>query len=150
MLDVAGPAATTPPMQEMLGRTRAFLTNQIEASGLVRYHGSPDAPTIGALGCLITPDSDDTALVWRVAPGANRALLTKALETIRRFRRADGLYQTWLARRADYRCLDPGHDPNPADIGIQMHILMLLAREDPPTAKALCQATWAGFRIGHR
>ena len=30
--------------------------------GLVRYHGLPDSPTIGTLGCVITPDADDTAL----------------------------------------------------------------------------------------
>lgn len=140
MLDVAGPAATTPPVQEMLGRARAYLTSQIEANGLVRYHGRPNAPTMGVLGCAITPDSDDTALVWRVAPGANRDLLAKAMATIGRFRRADGLYRTWLAERADYQCLDPGRDPNPADIGIQMHILMLLAQQDPPAAQALCHA----------
>lgn len=140
MLDIAGPAATTLPMQEMLGRTRAYLTNQIEANGLVRYHGRPDVAAVGAPGCAITPDADDTALVWRAAPGANRDLLKDAMESMRRFRRSDGLYRTWLAEPADYKCLNPGLDPNPADIGIQMNIFMLFAQVDPPAAKALCQA----------
>ncbi|RFB76498.1 hypothetical protein [Methylovirgula sp. 4M-Z18] len=141
MLDIAGPAATGTPLADVLARTRRFLAEQIEADGLVRYHGRPDTPTIGTLGCAITPDSDDTALVWRVAPGASgRDRLAAALETIGRFRREDGLYRTWLAERAQYRCLDPGRDPNPADIGIQMHILLLLAQENPPAARALCEA----------
>jgi hypothetical protein len=127
-------------MQEMLGRARSYLASQIEAGGLVRYHGRPDASTIGVLGCAITPDSDDTALVWRVAPGEDRARLAAALRTMRQFRTSDGLYRTWLAQRADFQCLDPGSDPNPADIGIQMHLYLLLAQEDPIAARALCQA----------
>ena len=140
MLDVAGPIAPAAQMQETLARARSFLASQIEANGLVRYHGRPDASTIGVLGCAITPDTDDTALAWRVAPGENRADLAMALKTIRQFRRSDGLYRTWLAQRADFECLDPGADPNPADIGIQMHLYMLLAQQDPPAAHALCEA----------
>jgi len=138
MLDIAGPIAASAHMQEMLARARSFLASQIEADGLVRYHGRPDAPTIGVLGCAITPDADDTALVWRVAPGENQARLATALQTIRKFRTGTGLYRTWLAQRADYQCLDPGADPNPADIGIQMHVYMLLAEQDPPAARSLC------------
>ena len=140
MLDIAGPVAKAPPLQQMLTKTKVFLTGQIEPDGLVRYHGRLAPREIGALGCVITPDSDDTALVWRVAPDADRKLLAKALETLGRFQRPDGLYKTWLAERADYKCLDPGLDPNPADIGIQIHILMLLAREDLSAASALCRA----------
>jgi hypothetical protein len=140
MLDLAGPIAAVAQMEEMLDKNRKFLASQIEANGLVRYHGRPDAPTIGVLGCAITPDSDDTALVWRVAPGENRAKLAEALQIIRKFRTDTGLYRTWLAERADYQCLDPGKDPNPADIGIQMHLHMLLARQDPAAARALCAA----------
>jgi len=140
MLDVAGPIAAVAHMQEMLAKGRNFLTGQIEADGLVRYHGRPDAPTIGVLGCAITPDADDTALVWRVAPAANQAKLALALQTIRKFRTGTGLYRTWLANRADYQCLDPGTEPNPADIGIQMHLYMLLAERDPAAARALCAA----------
>lgn len=140
MLDVAGPVAATPALQAALGRARAWLRAQIEPGGLVRYHGRPDAPTIGTLGCAITPDSDDTALAWRVAPGDDPAELAAARATMDRFRRPDGLYRTWLAERAAFQCLDPGRDPNPADIGIQMHIHMLLARQDPPAAAALCAA----------
>ena len=127
-------------MEKMLSKARDFLKNQIEAGGLVRYHGLADAPTIGVLGCAITPDADDTALVWRVAPGENRELLREAIKSINKFHRSDGLYQTWLAPQSRYQCIDPGHDPNPADIVIQMHMFMLLAQEDPPAARALCQS----------
>ena len=140
MIDIAGPVAEDARITSLIGRTRAFLASQIEADGLVRYHGRPDAPTIGKLGCVITPDADDTALVWRIAPDTHRELLSKALAKLAEFRAADGLYRTWLAPRDRYKCIDPGQDPNPTDIGIQMHVLMLLAQVDRPAAFALCGA----------
>jgi hypothetical protein len=120
-----------------LQQARHHLAGQIEAGGLVRYHGRPDAPTIGTLGCAITPDADDTALVWRIAPGAHPELLPIALATLDQFRTSEGLYRTWLAPRDRYQCIDPGKDPDPADVVIQMHVLMLLAQVDPPAAHAL-------------
>ncbi|WP_418147282.1 hypothetical protein ABL850_11140 [Variovorax paradoxus] len=138
MIDLVGPIAHVAQMDKMLARARGFLTRQIESNGLVRYHGRPDGSTIGVLGCAITPDSDDTALVWRVAPSEDRTKLATAMRIMRRFSTDDGLFRTWLAPRSDYRCLDPGADPNPADIGIQMHIYLLLAQEDPSAAHALC------------
>jgi hypothetical protein len=140
MIDILDPVAKDAGIAGVLGRTRAFLANQIEADGLVRYHGLPDAPTMWKLGCVITPDSDDTALVWRISPGANRELLARALATLGQFRTTDGLYRTWLAPQDRYKCIDPGRDPNPADIAIQMHVLMLLAQVDAPAALALCAA----------
>ncbi|HEV8501701.1 MAG TPA: hypothetical protein VGR63_08980 [Casimicrobiaceae bacterium] len=140
LVDVLDPVAEAAGLVEPIAHARSFLARQIEDDGLVRYHGRPDAPTIGTLGCAITPDTDDTALVWRVAPGARKDLLRPALATIGRFRTPDGLYRTWLAPRDRYQCLDPGTDPNPADIAIQIHLLMLLAEADPPAAHALCDA----------
>jgi hypothetical protein len=140
MLDVAGPVAEAAGASDMLARARQFLAAQIEPSGLVRYHGRPDAPTIGTLGCVITPDSDDTALAWRVAPSEKSELLQPALATVTQFRRPDGLYRTWLAPRDQYQCLDPGHDPNPADVGIQMHIFLFLEQVDKAAARSLCEA----------
>jgi hypothetical protein len=140
MIDVAGPVAEEAGIAGMLARARDFLASQIETGGLVRYHGRADAPTIGRLGCVITPDADDTALVWRIAPGGRPDLLPTALATLSRFRTTDGLYRTWLAPPDRYQCIDPGADPNPADIGIQMHVLMLLAQADRSAAGALCEA----------
>jgi hypothetical protein len=140
ILDVLNPVAEAAGASDMLARARQFLANQIEQGGLVRYHGRPDAPTIGTLGCAITPDSDDTALTWRVAPSDKAELRQSALATMTEFKRADGLYRTWLAPREKYQCLDPGHDPNPADVGIQMHILLFLEQADKPAALALCEA----------
>ncbi len=140
MIDVAGPVAEAAGLAGVLARAHDFLASQIEAGGLVRYHGRADAPTIGRLGCVITPDADDTALVWRIAPGKPPELLSEALATLSQFRRTDGLYRTWLASPDRYKCIDPGKDPNPADIGIQIHVLMLLTQADPPAAAALCQA----------
>jgi hypothetical protein len=138
MIDVISPVAQAAGLQNALSRARGFLTSQIEAGGLVRYHGRPDAPTIGTLGCAITPDADDTALVWRVAPNEHRDLLAAALATVSRFRTGDGLYRTWLAPKDRYQCIDPGKDPDPADIVIQAHLLMLLADVDLPAAHSLC------------
>ncbi|RAI43867.1 hypothetical protein CH341_12115 [Rhodoplanes roseus] len=140
MLDLLDPVATAAGLVPNLVRAREFLADQIEADGLVRYHGRPDAATIGTLGCAITPDADDTALTWRVAPGADPERLRLALMTLGRFRTPDGLYRTWLAPRDRYQCIDPGRDPNPADVGIQMHVLMLLAQANPAAARDLCTA----------
>jgi hypothetical protein len=140
LVDLLNPVAATSGLDERLQRARRHLTSQIESEGLVRYHGLPDGPGIGTLGCVITPDTDDTALVWRVAPDHDRGRLTSALATIGRYRTSEGLYRSWLAPREAYQCLDPGRDPNPADIVIQMHLLLLLSEVRPPAGRALCEA----------
>lgn len=145
LVDLLDPLPADHGLAESLQRARRHLTAQIEAGGLVRYHGRPDSPRIGTLGCAITPDTDDTALVWRIAPGPDRGQLTAALATIDGYRTRDGLYRSWLAPREDYQCLDPGSDPNPADVAIQMHLLLLLAEARPPAGRALCGALRANL-----
>ena len=140
LVDLLQPVATNSGLEDTLQRARKHLTDQIEASGLVRYHGLPDGPGIGTFGCAITPDTDNTALVWRIAPGSDRARLNNALSIIDRYRTREGLYRTWLAPREAYQCLDPGSDPNPADVGIQMHLLLLLHDVNPRAGHALCSA----------
>jgi hypothetical protein len=140
LVDLLEPLAAADGLEDDLRRARTHLTAQIEPGGLVRYHGRPDGPGIGTLGCAITPDTDDTALVWRLAPAPDRARLTAALATIDRYRTPEGLYRSWLAPREAYQCLDPGSDPNPADIAIQMHLLLLLADLRPAAGRALCDA----------
>lgn len=141
LIDLLDPLAAHDDIGDSLQRARQHLTGQIEPGGLVRYHGLPDTPGIaGILGCAITPDTDDTALVWRLAPGPDRRRLSAALATLERYRTHEGLYRTWLAPREAYQCLDPGSDPNPADIAIQMHLLLLLAEVQPPAGRALCEA----------
>jgi hypothetical protein len=140
LLEPAAGAAAAAGLGDSLARARAHLAAQIEASGLVRYHGRPDGPTIPSLGCAITPDADDTALAWRLAGGDRRALLPSALAALARYRTGEGLYRTWLAPRERYECIDPGKDPNPTDVGIQMHVFLLLAQSEPPAARALCGA----------
>jgi hypothetical protein len=143
LVDLLDPLAATGGVGgvgDSVQRARQHLTGQIEAGGLVRYHGLPDAPGIGTLGCAITPDTDDTALVWRLAPDRDRRRLPDALATLDQYRTREGLYRTWLAPREAYQCLDPGDDPNPADLTIQMHLLLLLAEVQPPAGRALCEA----------
>ena len=140
MVDLLDPVRAASGLGDSVQRARQHLTAQIEAGGLVRYHGRPDGPGIGTLGCVITPDTDDTALVWRIAPGTDRRQLAAALRAVDAYRRGDGLYRTWLSPRDGYQCLDPGQDPNPADIAIQMHLLQLLATERPAAGRALCDA----------
>lgn len=140
MVDVLGSKADNVGLAGSLALARNHLQQQIESSGLVRYHGKPGGRAMKENGmCTITPDTDDTALVWRLAPGAD-SLRPAALETLRRYRTAEGLYQTWLAPQSGYSCLNPGDDPNPPDVGIQMHLLMWLAQVDPPAARSLCTA----------
>ncbi|MFL6262614.1 MAG: hypothetical protein ACJ76Y_23190 [Thermoanaerobaculia bacterium] len=140
LVDLLAPLEGTGGLGDSVQRARQHLTGQIEAGGLVRYHGRPNGPGIGTLGCVITPDTDDTALVWRLAPDPDRQRLPDALAAIDRYRTPEGLYRTWLAPREAYQCLDPGSDPNPTDIAIQMHLLLLLAKERPPAGRALCEA----------
>jgi hypothetical protein len=125
---------------ENVRRARRHLTAQIEPGGLVRYHGLPYGPGIGTIRCAITPDTDDTALTWRLAPGPDRTRLTTALATIEQYRTREGLYRTWLSAPENYQCLNPGSDPNPPDLTIQMHLLLLLSEVKPAAGRALCDA----------
>jgi hypothetical protein len=156
LIDVVGPVAQQSGLTGAMERARTFLTNQIEGTGLVRYHGRPDLPTVGEMGCVITPDADDTSLAWRIAPSDRSELLPLALSTLKQFRTPDGLYQTWLAPRDHFACIDPGKDPNPADIGIQLHVYLMLAQADPPAARELCtslqkrsadESLWVYYRM---
>ena len=140
LVDLLAPVAPRLGLADVVARAERELAAQIESNGLVRYHGLPTAPTIGTLGCAITPDSDDTALVWRIAgPGAGDSRLQRMLRTLTRYRDARGLYRTWLAPKDRYQCIDPGRDPNPADIAIQMHVYLMLRQFDRPAARALCK-----------
>jgi hypothetical protein len=141
LVDLLAPIAEQRGLNPLLQRARRHLAAQIESNGLVRYHGLPDGPTIGTQGIIITPDSDDTALAWRLAgPGASDPRLKGMLDELARYRDARGLYRTWLAPQKDYQGLDPGFDPNPADITIQMHVYLMLRDLDPPAAAKLCKA----------
>lgn len=156
LIDVIAPVAQQSGLMGSMERARTFLTSQIEDDGLVRYHGRPDLPTMGVMGCVITPDADDTALAWRIAPSARSELLPQVLSTLKQFRTQDGLYQTWLAPRDRFKCIDPGKNPNPPDIGIQLHVYLWLAKVDPPAARVLCtslqkrsadESLWVYYRL---
>ena len=140
MIDVLQPVAIETGLYESLERARADLAEQIESDGLVRYHGCPISPMIPALGCVITPDSDDTALAWRLAGREKKSLLPRVLLHLKNYKTPEGLFQTWLAPVDKYVSIDPGKDPNPADIGIQMHVLMFLDGVDKPAARTLFEA----------
>jgi hypothetical protein len=141
LVDMLAPVARRHDLQGALSEARGHLREQIESNGLVRYHGLPDAPTIGTLGCEITPDADDTALAWRLAMrGKSDRRSRRMLSKLARYRNERGLYMTWLAPVAKYRCLDPGRDPDPADLTIQMHVYLMLRERDPAAAQDLCSA----------
>jgi hypothetical protein len=146
MVDVLTPIASQYGLEGAVERARAHLAAQIEANGLVRYHGLPNAPTIGTFGCVITPDSDDTALVWRIAGSRTTdSRQPLMLAELARYRDARGLYHTWLAPREQYQCIDPGADPNPSDIAIQLHIYLMLHAFDPAAAQQHCNALQRSF-----
>lgn len=141
MVDILEPIARDIGLTDVLDRARAYLARQIEPTGLVRYHGPPG--NLPERGCELPPDSDDTALVWRVARVEDGQRLNGARAVLARYRTADGLYRTWMADADTYRCYythTGGHDPNPADIGIQMHLYLFFARHDRAAAGALCEA----------
>ena len=141
LVDLLSPVAPQRGLDDAVKRARQHLAAQIESNGLVRYHGLPDGSTIGKLGHIITPDADDTALVWRIA-----GLVTddprqqRMLEELARYRDARGLYRTWLAPQQEYQSIDPGSNPNPTDIGIQMNVYLMLRELAPPSAQHLCNA----------
>ncbi len=141
LVDLLAPVAPRHGLEDVLDKARRHLTAQIEPDGLVRYHGLPDGPGIGTLGCAITPDADDSALTWRLAPppagDPRRASMLRILES---YRDGRGFYRTWLAPQGRYQCLNPGRDPNPPDVAIQMHVLLMLAEADPAAARRLCAA----------
>jgi hypothetical protein len=146
LFDLLAPIASQHSLDHVVERARQHLAAQIEGSGLVRYHGLPDAPTIGVLGCVITPDADDTALAWRIAgPGADDPRWQPMLAELARYRDARGLYRTWLAPQDEYQCINPGRDPNPADLTIQMNIYLMLRELDSPAAHKLCAAIQRSF-----
>jgi hypothetical protein len=149
VVDLLSPIARQRSLDDVVDRARRHLAAQIESDGLVRYHGLPDGRTIGTLGCVITPDSDDTALAWRIAapgPGDPRAQLM--LQALAHYRDARGLFRTWLAPQNQYQCIDPGTNPNPTDIVIQMHVYMTLRELDQPAAQKLCTALQRAYRDG--
>jgi hypothetical protein len=147
LVDLLSPVAHQQGLDDAVDRARQHLAAQIESNGLVRYHGLPDAPTIGKLGCVITPDADDTALVWRISGfGADDPRRKPMLEELARYRDGRGLYRTWLAPQKQYQCIDPGSDPNPTDIAIQMNVYLMLREVDPPAAQNLCTALQRSFR----
>jgi hypothetical protein len=141
IVDLLSPIARQRSLDDVVDRARRHLAAQIESDGLVRYHGLPHGPTIGTLGTVITPDADDTALAWRISGHvAGDSRLQHMLGELARYRDARGLYRTWLAPENKYQNLDPGRDPNPTDITIQMHVYLMLRELDPPAAQNLCNA----------
>src|SRR5262249_36361061 len=147
LVDLLSPVAPRRSLGDVVERAGHHLAAQIESNGLVRYHGLPGGPTIGTLGCVITPDADDTALAWRIAGfGAADPREQLMLKELAQYRDARGLYRTWLAPQEQYQCLDPGSDPDRADITIQMHLYLMLRELDPPAAASLCNALQRSFR----
>lgn len=141
IVDLLEPIAQEAELEDVVVRARSFLVQQIEETGLVRYHGATGEPRIPEWRCKVfTPDADDTALLWWVAPSPDPLRLDAALRTLAQYRNEDGLYRTWLAPSSDYQCVVAGEDPNPADIGLGMHVFLFLSRYQPAAARDLCEA----------
>ena len=146
IVELLGPIAEEAGLDDVVRLGRSFLRDQIERDGLVRYHGRPDAAYIRPRPCAaITPDADDTALVWRLAPAEAPDRLAKARAKLAEYRAPGGLYRTWLAAPADYECLDPGADPNPTDVAINQHLYLFFARHASDEASRLCAALRAAI-----
>jgi len=140
-VDSARPSVYRRRFEDTLRRARAHLTAQIEAGGLVRYHGGLTVPASGLWVCHYAR-YDDTALVWRLAPAPDRARLATALATIDRYRTPGGSIAHG-SRRVSLPVPRSGRDPNPTDIAIQMHLLLLLSEVRPAAGRALCDCSSA-------
>ncbi len=143
LIDLLDPVAAETGLAPELARARDYLRRQVEGTGLVRYHGDPGPIDPARRGCELPPDADDTALVWRIAPPADRRLLGAARQAIERYTDGDGLYRTWLADEDAYRCFYAryaGRQWNPADVAVEMHVYLFLAEHDGAAAGRLCAA----------
>ena len=140
LVDLLDPLPAAAGLADSVQRARPHLTAQIEANGLVRYHGRPDAPGHRRAGLRdhAGHGRHGARLADRSAAGSSTAV--HRAQTLEDYRTSDGLYRTWLAPRDAYQCLDPGRDPNPADVTIQMHLLQLLLAVQPPAGRDLCEA----------
>jgi hypothetical protein len=139
IVDLLEPVAREVGLADVVERARGHLSEQIEETGLVRYYGRPDRVYVPGQRCReITPDVDDTALLWRIAPVDARTRLESALRTIDAYRTKEGLYRTWLAPLEKHRCIGHGKDPNPIDVGAQMHLLLFFAKYKSEAAVKLC------------
>ena len=146
VIDLLEPIARETGLTDVAERARGYLRDQIEESGLVRYHGKPAQSAALAKGCELPPDADDTALVWRLAAKSDQSLLAAARRELKRYKTAGGLYQTWLADQKTYRCFYDkysGKERNPTDVAIQMHLQLFFAQYDRDAARALCAALGA-------
>src|ERR1700692_146924 len=141
MIALLQPLTDEAGLTQTLERARDYTRKQLDDTGLVRFSPSFDPLHKGPDLCRdMTPDADDTSLAWSVVGTADSGALALALQKLRTYRTAEGLFRTWMADEKDFRCLAPGADPNPPDIGINFHVYLFLARYDPSSARALCQA----------
>jgi len=143
IVDLLEPVARETGLDEVLERARGYLRRQIEPTGLARYHGDPGGGNPSERGCELPPDADDTALIWRIAPREDPELLRAARRVMEQYRTGAGLYLTWLGDQVTYRCFYRKffpRDPNPPDVGIQMHVYLFLAKYDAAAAGRLCRA----------
>jgi len=143
IIDLLDPVSRETGLNDVLSRARRYLRRQIEASGLVRYHGAPGTVDPAQRGCELPPDADDTALLWRIAPRPEKRLMFAARREIERYRTDDGLYRTWLADEGTSRCFYgrfAGIEWNPADVAVEMHVYLFLVGHDPAAAGRLCQS----------
>ena len=143
IIDLLDPVSRETGLTDVLARARGYLRRQIEATGLVRYHGAPGTVDPTQRGCELPPDADDTALVWRIAPRPERSLMSAARREIERYRTDDGLYRTWLGDEGTHQCFYSryaGSERNPPDIAVEMHVYLFLAAHDPSAARRLCEA----------
>jgi len=135
-------------LEGSLDRARDYLRREIEPTGLVHYHGDPGPADSARTGCEMPPDADDTSLVWRIAPASDRRALRAALDTLAAYRDGEGLYPTYLAEHAEYRCFYTqwaANGLNRPDVGVEMHVYLLLAKHDPAAAARLCRTLQAGM-----
>lgn len=130
LLAILDPAAEAAGLGAWAARERAYLRDQIETNGLVRYHGRKST---------IVPDVDDTALVWLTAAPDDPALARQVIAAMQAFRTPEGFYRTWMNEGGIPGHPNEGLDPNPADFGINIHLYLFFSRYAPEAARELCE-----------
>lgn len=133
VVDLLSPVSGEARLQTWIGQIRSLLFQAVEPEGGVRYFGKMTEP------CVYPYDLDDTSLVLKLL---SRDLFSSSppilKEILDHWRHPRGGYRTWLDDPKNYSCIVPGKDPNPVDVGANLHFYLLLKEFHPQAAVPLC------------
>lgn len=132
LIDIIRPVSTNLEFDTMIGKALDFVASRVNKStGLLRFNNRAlDYPD----------DSDDTSLFWGIAATEDTSLLKGVIDTLIKYRSANGLYYIWLSKNGVINKRAAGKNPNPTDFLSNVHVYLFLKKYAPDLAKALCSS----------